>query len=137
MRRAGALGRDQRGVALSRIGAITLLQVAALPDPDQVPDCQTLTATCLGESGAAGAVEVTATAAFSEAETAGAGQLLLLEGLTVGKRYRLVVEAISEGPPVAVEASGCAVTEAIVEGENAEVQVIVNARESVTCDAVL
>lgn len=118
-------------------GAITLVQVAALPNPEALPECATLTTPCLAQSGHAGEVESFVTAAFAQAEAEGAGQVLLLEGLTVGQKYRIVVEAISEGSPTQVEASGCAITDAIVEGENDEVEVILQVRTDAICEAKL
>ena len=124
-------------IPLERVGAITLLQAAALPDPDALPDCAALTDPCLAASGHAGAVEVVATAPFDEAVARSEGQVLLLEGLAVGQRYRIVVEAISEGAPPAVEASGCGLTEAIVEGDNEELEILLAPRTGATCDAKL
>jgi len=121
----------------SAAGAITLVQVAALPNPESLPECAALTTPCLAESGHADKIESSVTAAFAEADAAGSGQVLVLEELTVGQKYRIVVEAISEGAPTQVEASGCAITDAIVEGENDEVEVILQARVDALCEAKL
>ncbi len=119
------------------VGAITLVQVAALPDPEALPECAALTTPCLAQSGHAGEVESSVSAAFAQAAAEGAGQVLVLEDLTVGQKYRIVVEAISEGSPTQVEASGCAITDAIVEGENDEVEVLLQQRTDAVCDATL